>query len=488
MRIVFRLLLALLICPPTYAVADGAAVIGTFELKLGTPDNSVTLHLQCKSESNCVLISTTQRNGAPPGQSKQILNNVRPVDNLNEAANALTYAIRQRSQPIKNREYGELMNRLQPVLSASPTIDKCWDLNYPLPGYMLACTLSPSASANTPIYLFGTLLANCGEAFCRYVISPMSRIDGLGQANLEPIKPTPDRNVRKKVDQLSSCAFPDLTLPDDFAVFATGAYTGRTLDFQIDQSGHEATQIDVVVNSPNKPVILMLGAYEPTIWNLIRTENTRIAAVLASGYHRQAIAGLDDNVPKLISTYENRGPCGYFYVAEDELNKLNPLSRRIFGRPVDIVYPAEKGKASIGEPVAAGAKLISSPDTRVDSFRDMSAPLAGRAGLEDAVRKGILRVATAADAEAWANAVAQNAPETDVPPIAGQGRPRLSKPYLHNAYVVLKSFVFPAGLYGANSATFFVLKGVPKPEGKPGHSSVYDFNSLTCQGAMCQVR
>jgi hypothetical protein len=54
--------------------------------------------------------------------------------------------------------------------------------------------------------------------------------------------------------------------------------------------------------------------------------------------------------------------------------------------------------------------------------------------------------------------------------------------------VVLKPFTYPAGLYGGNSATFLIPKGVPKPKGNSGHSSVYDFNTLNCQGALCSTR
>ncbi|TAK54671.1 MAG: hypothetical protein EPO25_06280 [Gammaproteobacteria bacterium] len=50
---------------------------------------------------------------------------------------------------------------------------------------------------------------------------------------------------------------------------------------------------------------------------------------------------------------------------------------------------------------------------------------------------------------------------------------------------MLKRFTFPSGLYGANAATFLIPKGVPKPVGNPGHSAIYDFNTLDCQGATC---
>ena len=305
---------------------------------------------------------------------------------------------------------------------------------------------------------------------------------------LKPFDFAADEKARQIVAQKAVCGFDDLKLPEQFSVFAAGAYSGRKIAFQIDQSGHEGTQIDVAVNSPGKPVVLMLGAYEPTIWNIGWTPQTRIAAVLVGGYHRQAVAGLEQGTPLLNSSYDNKGACGYFYVTPDNLAPLNPLAKRVFGRGVDMVFPATNGKVVIGEPLAAGTALVTSSAITPESFHDRTAPIAGPAGIEDAVRKGLLRKATAADAEAWAEAVLQNAPQRDLPPVAGQGVPRPPKPGLHNAYVVLGPFTYPAGLYGGHSATFLIPKGVPKPAGNPGHSSVHDFNTLNCQGPLCGVR
>ncbi len=307
-------------------------------------------------------------------------------------------------------------------------------------------------------------------------------------SELKPFDFAADEKSRQVLARNSVCGFADLKFPERFSIFAAGAYSGRKIAHQIDQSGHEGTQIDVAVNSPDKPVVLMLGAYEPTIWNVGWTPKTRIAAVLVGGYHRQAVAGLERSTPLLNSSYDNKGPCGYFYVTPDSLEKLNPLARRVFGRAVDMVFPATKGKVVIGEPLAKGTALVTSGAITPESFHDRNAPLAGPAGLEDAVRKGLLRKATAADADAWSEAVLQNMPQRDLPPVAGQGVPRPPKPSLVNGYVVLKRFTYPSGLYGGNLATFLIPKGMTKPEGNPGHSSVYDFNTLKCQGALCGGR
>lgn len=275
-------------------------------------------------------------------------------------------------------------------------------------------------------------------------------------------------------------------LPSDFAVYAAGAYSGKVSSFRIDQSGHKATQIDIEVNQPGKPVVLMLGAYEPTVWDVRLSPETKVLAVLVSGYHKQVITGLNQNIPSLISTYDNGGPCGYFYVSPETLAKLNPLARRIFGRAVDTVYPVIDGRAVIGGTVSANTRLPASAPTP-DSFGDKSGPLAGETGLEDAVLKGLLRRATAADAEAWVDAVIQGTPQRDLPYVAGQGIPRPPKPGIYNGYVVLAAFTYPAGLFGAHSATFLIPKGVPTPQGNAGHSTIYDFNTLMkCQGSICQ--
>jgi len=286
--------------------------------------------------------------------------------------------------------------------------------------------------------------------------------------------------------QVAACQLDVSTLPSDYRIYAAGAYAGREVNFQIDQSGHQATQIDVVVNQPNKPVALMLGAYEPTIWNVSWTQGTNIVAVFVSGYHRQTVSGLSNSIPTLISSYDNKGACGYFYVSSEDDYRINPMSRKLFGKDADMIYPASNGKVVIGKPISTGMNLQrADDDPSVESFRDTKAPLAGSAGLEEAVRYGLIRPATQQDAEAWAETVATSAPKRDVPPVAGQASASPRVPNIYRGYVVLKPFFYPAGLYGANLATFFILKGVPRPKGNPGHSAIYDFNDMACVGALC---
>ncbi|MEA3152471.1 MAG: hypothetical protein QOK44_60 [Betaproteobacteria bacterium] len=370
----------------------------------------------------------------------------------------------------------------------------------------IALTQTGDRLAPSPVRASDTLRGESAQSLERAATAP------IPPATREPVRADPRHSERSQVAQAptprsesdelrpfrpsvpladvapQACAFTNLKLPEDFRILATGAYTGRRLGFQIDQSGQNATQFDVAVNSPDKPVVLILGAYDPAIWNIGWTPKTRIVAVLVSGYHRQAIAGLDPKVPTLNSTYDNKGACGYFYLsAQGAPEQLNPLARKLFGKPVDLVYPAAQGAAMVGERVVNVNDMVTHPATPPESFRNPSAPLAGPAGLEDGVRIGALRRATQSDAQAWGDAVAASTPQRDVPPIAGVGVPKPRPPSLHNGYVVLKQFTYPEGLYGAYGATFFIAKGAPRPTGNPGHSAIYDFNTLNCQGALCSA-
>lgn len=210
---------------------------------------------------------------------------------------------------------------------------------------------------------------------------------------------------------------------------------------------------------------------------------------MATGYHRQAVAGLPKDTPLLISTYDNRGVCGYTYINKRTLTDANPFSTKVFGKSVDMVYFASGGKVVVGTPELQGAQLLTSRDVTPDSFFDKSKPLAGPAGIQDAVAKGILRPATQEDANAWANRKAKAIPKDSLPPVSGgDNRQILRGPSGFNVFVILKPFKLPAGLYGGNSATFYLLDGVPYPEGELGHSSLYDFNTMTCRGVICDAR
>lgn len=293
----------------------------------------------------------------------------------------------------------------------------------------------------------------------------------------------------------SSCKLEGITFPDNMVVYAGGAYSGKKIKYQIDKSGHQATQFDVIINSPNEPVALILGAYEPSIWNIAWTKGTYIEAVVVTGYHKQAIAGLSNDVPILNSSYHNKGACTYMYVSDKNLKKINPLSRQVYDKNVKMVYYAQNGKIVFGKQINGNTKLYTSKDNPPNSFVNTSSPLAGKAGLNELVSKGMLRPSTTADINKWAQLKEEaykkikKHRDEELPPVANAQKKTTFKPqHVHNGYVILKKITIPAGLFGGNLATFFLEKGVPYPAGNLGHSRLYDFNTITCSGVGCPRR
>lgn len=135
------------------------------------------------------------------------------------------------------------------------------------------------------------------------------------------------------------------------------------------------------------------------------------------------------------------------------------------------------------EPVARREPLATAPSPPPDALAPV-VPIVpaeppddrpeGEAGLALGVREGYLREARRSDRNEW---LATQKPGD----VSGDG----DSLALLNAYVVLKPYRLPGGLYGAHSARFYVPRGVPRPTGDLGHSSIYDFNTRTCAGVAC---
>ncbi len=293
-------------------------------------------------------------------------------------------------------------------------------------------------------------------------------------------------NSRELQGVRGDCSLKKENLPDDLLIYAGGSYSGRKINHQIDQGGHQATQFEVVVNSPEHPVALILGAYEPSIWNIAWSQGTQIKAVVVTGYNRQVVAGLPKDTPILNSSYHNHGSCGYFYITEKTLRKINPLSNRVFGKNVTLVSYASKGTLVFGDQITQKNKLFTSSVNPPEAFFYKSKPLSGKAGLDDLVAKGFIRRSASEDINRWAKKKA-DAYKEELPPTDSGSRTATFRPrYVHNGYVILKKITIPAGLYGGDLATFFLNEGVPYPDGNLGHSTLYDFGTLTCHGTGCR--
>ena len=279
-------------------------------------------------------------------------------------------------------------------------------------------------------------------------------------------------------------------VPKEFRLFATSAYGGRATTYQIDQSGNAATEFDVAVHSPEFPVVVALASSDPTVWKIGWSAKTRIAAVVVSGSYRQIVLGMPKGTPVLVTSGSGGCPAfGNFLdggrVRDYELSKANEALRKIVGKSIDKVYPPkQRGLAVLGEP-GAGESYVTSNDYQLSDFVKAGMPKAGRAGIEEALKLGVLRVATDADLRK-ARASVQASQRSADPRAAKQAEQFLDfEARLGKVWVVQSAFAMPAGLYGSHSEVFLLPEGVPEPTGNPGHSTVVRIGSNRCTGPAC---
>lgn len=296
-----------------------------------------------------------------------------------------------------------------------------------------------------------------------------------------PLVPTPRATPR--ITPGETC---DLgPLPANFTVQAVGIYEGDLdTEVRLESSGHETRAAEVVLNRPGEDVVLVLMAYDPVLWTLRRTPETRLAAVIVGGYHTQAVLGVESELPLAITTHTGRrkdcGSAFYAYKAGPALLEADARILALTGRSIDRLWSHYRGgRIHIGPPPAAGTALIESRDYLPQDYTDLPPFPSGQKGLDRLMDMGLLRLATPSDLDAWVNAA--SAPYRRFDPSL-----KVDLPFgATGAYVVLGPMEIPAGLYGAHSAAFLVPPGVPMPSGHPGHSSVYVIEDGSCRGPAC---
>lgn len=297
--------------------------------------------------------------------------------------------------------------------------------------------------------------------------------------------PSPSLSLESSATVPASCRLGNL--PREFTVQAVGVYEGSIdTDVRLNASGHETKSVDVVVNMPEKDVVLVLMAYDPVLWQVKRTPASRIAAVIVGGYHAQAVVGIERSVPLLISTNDGRKDCAesfYAYEAGPGLLRADALVKKLTGREIEHLWSSYRlGTVAVGDSVPATVTLVTSGDYQPEEYTNLPRFPSGQKGIERLIELGLLRRATDEDVSTWVEKASARYRKFN-PTLS------VSKPFgPQGVYTVLGKMRYPEGLFGGHSVAFLIPAGVPTPEGDPGHSAVYYLNDGNCNGAVCRER
>jgi hypothetical protein len=282
--------------------------------------------------------------------------------------------------------------------------------------------------------------------------------------------------------------------PINHTVFAAGWYNGRKIEQYIDDSWHNATIFDVFVDYSEKPVVLVLGAYEPSIWNISISKWTKIEKIILWWYHNQEVSWIFSSIPIERHVYETSKSNDYFYIIKWETTKW---SLRRFGEIETLYYPDSNWKIVIGNQSGQNTQWIQDPKNIPENYYKHWDELGWKPWLDLLVQKWILRVATKKDADDWFNSLIASptsfisrdewypiTDSADLEILRNKYTPGYWDSSWMNYYVVVKDTKLPGWMYWAFA--FYVPKWITLTW-DISNGSIYDFNTLQCQWGCAEM-
>ncbi len=283
----------------------------------------------------------------------------------------------------------------------------------------------------------------------------MTRLKSLRQAYLDSLADEEKQEKAKQdnVRKLGNTACENwlAQMPDDYELFYLWPAYGRVTDlgYQVkgDERGGTTKMVEVQVNYPKKPVILVLKNDNTLVWKISYTEQTNIAGVWAAGRYPQVVVGVDKNTPVLTTSYMKPA-------CKKHIGDTLPLPRIL--KSYDEQHISD-GKIRIGRYtdnwISHGniESLKKNPETE---------RLSGELGIQQLVKEGAITPIT--NAELAKIREKQGKTYSYYPERANEIVPR--------SYVIKKPMTFPKGLYGGHSVDFYFLdESIPLPKGDMGH-------------------
>lgn len=281
-------------------------------------------------------------------------------------------------------------------------------------------------------------------------------------------------------------------LPDKLAegakILALGAYEGGIeTRLSIEDNENAVGQIKLHASASGGPLVLVLTAYDPVLWDFSQFPVNRIRAVLATGYHDQAVAGLPKHIPLQLNSYTTpNARCGthsYAYEGGKDLDGLVENVTAIFGRGPDNFQGAYAPKSfSVdGGPINNAKQIDDESLNNVRSTQDVSVDSVSpkAAGLVQLINSGKIRPANARDVAALSRSLTAASPSGKLSPV------KIESSMTYNLFVVLAPTTIPKGMYGGHLANFIIPPGVQMPTDPGSHNSYFRLADGSCMGPMC---
>lgn len=314
------------------------------------------------------------------------------------------------------------------------------------------------------------------------------------------------RRTAREQERIAACSFPKA--PADAKLVLLGTYEGLALS-NVGLGGDDVTVTvaNAWIEPGPEPLYVVISSYSAMIWQFSGAVD-RIAALVATSIQAGA-----DRIPRVgvigvprerVHIPRQRGCLPYFSKAgNSKAARADGMLSRLAGRSADMVL-GSYGVSSVSLPGGVFDKMAVYRDTvalpqtgpgaplwremlrynpgglaRIDAKSVVSPVVAKaygvlpqQAGLAQLVEAGALSVV------GKSNVISLGRSRI----VLGGGRDKVETPegsraqisQVPSEFLIARKIRFPAGLSGAHSVRFLLGRGVPPPEGDPGHSCVID--------------
>lgn len=315
--------------------------------------------------------------------------------------------------------------------------------------------------------------------------------------------------ARKKQEAIDAervaCAIPKAS--DASKVVLLSAYeTDALSSVTIGSQDNEVRAGRIVVEPGSEPLYVVIASYDPTIWQFSGAVERVERLVMTSsrtgpnaGDPRQASLVGATGIPRDRITLLSRSNCfGYFSEAPSSASlQTAAFISSSAGKPPDVIAT----RYSVAGFSVPSGTIVSAAEQRRKS-RKTEGTLRFLGELANVlIQSGPSRATEEMDrffpggvTEIDPNAVIASAavmPYEVLPSQAGLVQLLAKRQITENRageFIVREKIRFPARLTGAHSVTFLIMKGVPYPDGDPGHSCVIIEGNGESKGAGCRSR
>lgn len=265
-------------------------------------------------------------------------------------------------------------------------------------------------------------------------------------------------------------------------IVAVGAYEGGLPVRPVATfEGSEVHSIRLSAAASGPPLILVLSAYEPVLWDLRAIPAGRLRAAIVYGYDDPSVFGAGRAVVRLNASSHQAGGCGDSIIAYKggrELERLNDRAKAILAHPIDRFLGSYTQRlVTIDGPRALAA---APPDPRRalggKAYRTAN-EAEGRFGFARLLKSGAIRRATASDIARLQRVLTKRSATGHLAGVSAG----LSGP----TYVVIRPIRVPDGMYGGYSVNFLVARGVPWPVDNGSHNRYWSLDTGDCKNVAC---